>query len=99
MTGRSPPERCHPESARPGTGRSTLAGTELVQVVVWRVQLGPFRISNPQPPANDLRKQESGCRDSNPGPSVPQTDALTKLRHSPLWNLRDYKPSRPLTVC
>jgi hypothetical protein len=25
----------------------------------------------------------SGCRDSNPGPSVPQTDALTKLRHSP----------------
>src|SRR3954468_3658100 len=26
----------------------------------------------------------SGCRDSNPGPSVPQTDALTKLRHSPL---------------
>ena len=25
----------------------------------------------------------SGCRDLNPGPSVPQTDALTKLRHSP----------------
>ena len=26
----------------------------------------------------------SGCRDLNSGPSVPQTDALTKLRHSPL---------------
>jgi hypothetical protein len=25
----------------------------------------------------------SGWRDSNPRPSVPQTDALTKLRHSP----------------
>ena len=32
------------------------------------------------------RGVESGCRDSNPGPSVPQTDALTKLRHSPLWS-------------
>ena len=28
----------------------------------------------------------SGCRDLNSGPSVPQTDALTKLRHSPLWS-------------
>ena len=28
----------------------------------------------------------SGCRDLNPGPLVPQTSALTKLRHSPfLW--------------
>ena len=27
---------------------------------------------------------QSGWRDSNPRPSVPQTDALTKLRHSPL---------------
>src|SRR6478735_4857343 len=25
----------------------------------------------------------SGCRDLNPGPLVPQTNALTKLRHSP----------------
>ncbi len=25
----------------------------------------------------------SGCRDLNPGPSVPQTDTLTKLRHIP----------------
>jgi hypothetical protein len=25
----------------------------------------------------------SGWRDLNPRPSVPQTDALTKLRHSP----------------
>ena len=31
----------------------------------------------------DLRFSQSGCRDLNPGPSVPQTDALTKLRHSP----------------
>ena len=31
----------------------------------------------------DLYFFRSGCRDSNPGPSVPQTDALTKLRHSP----------------
>ena len=26
----------------------------------------------------------SGRRDLNPGPSVPQTDTLTKLRHVPL---------------
>ena len=25
----------------------------------------------------------SGCRDLNPGPSAPQTDTLTKLRHIP----------------
>ena len=31
----------------------------------------------------DLRIYWSGCRDLNSGPSVPQTDALTKLRHSP----------------
>ena len=31
----------------------------------------------------DLHFSESGWRDSNPRPSVPQTDALTKLRHSP----------------
>jgi hypothetical protein len=31
---------------------------------------------------------ESGCRDLNPGPSVPQTDALTKLRHSPFHGSR-----------
>ena len=34
----------------------------------------------------DLRFYWSGCRDLNSGPSVPQTDALTKLRHSPLWS-------------
>jgi hypothetical protein len=34
-------------------------------------------------PADDLRFRWSGWRDSNPRPSVPQTDALTKLRHSP----------------
>ena len=33
-----------------------------------------------------LRFLLSGCRDLNSGPSVPQTDALTKLRHSPLWS-------------
>ncbi len=27
----------------------------------------------------------SGWGDLNSRPSVPQTDALTKLRHSPLW--------------
>ncbi len=36
-----------------------------------------------EPQAADLHLLWSGCRDSNPGPSVPQTDALTKLRHSP----------------
>jgi hypothetical protein len=30
-----------------------------------------------------VRIRESGWRDLNPRPSVPQTDALTKLRHSP----------------
>ena len=35
------------------------------------------------PHLSDLRTSESGWRDSNPRPSVPQTDALTKLRHSP----------------
>ena len=29
-----------------------------------------------------LRFLLSGCRDLNSGPSVPQTDALTKLRHT-----------------
>ena len=28
----------------------------------------------------------SGWGDLNSRPSVPQTDALTKLRHSPLWS-------------
>ena len=36
----------------------------------------------------------SGCRDSNPGPSVPQTDALTKLRHSPRRGESRSRPSR-----
>ena len=44
--------------------------------------------------APDLRSCWSGCRDSNPGPSVPQTDALTKLRHSPLRH-----PSGPRRRC
>jgi hypothetical protein len=32
------------------------------------------------------RGLQSGCRDLNSGPSVPQTDALTRLRHTP-WRL------------
>lgn len=34
------------------------------------------------PPRRGLEPQ-SGRRDSNPGPLVPQTSALTKLRHAP----------------
>ena len=33
-----------------------------------------------------LRFFLSGWGDLNSRPSVPQTDALTKLRHSPLWS-------------
>ena len=33
-----------------------------------------------------LRFLLSGWGDLNSRPSVPQTDALTKLRHSPLWS-------------
>src|SRR5690349_12221731 len=39
------------------------------------------RLSGPWRPAE--QGFWSGWRDSNPRPSVPQTDALTKLRHSP----------------
>ena len=35
----------------------------------------------------------SGRRDLNPGPSVPQTDTLTKLRHVPLL-LHSVSPTR-----
>ncbi len=37
----------------------------------------------------------SGCRDLNSGPSVPQTDALTKLRHSPCGPLTLPAASNP----
>ena len=42
--------------------------------------------SGPPEMRSYLRFYWSGCRDLNSGPSVPQTDALTKLRHSPLWS-------------
>ena len=42
--------------------------------------------SGPPEMRSYLRFLLSGCRDLNSGPSVPQTDALTKLRHSPLWS-------------
>ena len=46
------------------------------------------RIETPET-AKRLLKQSislSGWGDLNSRPSVPQTDALTKLRHSPLWS-------------
>jgi hypothetical protein len=37
----------------------------------------------------------SGRPDSNRRPSVPQTDALTRLRHAPLLVTDGHNPSRP----
>ena len=42
--------------------------------------------SGPPEIRSNLRFFLSGWGDLNSRPSVPQTDALTKLRHSPLWS-------------
>ena len=42
--------------------------------------------SRPPEIRSHLRFFLSGWGDLNSRPSVPQTDALTKLRHSPLWS-------------
>ena len=38
------------------------------------------------PPPSRQAELQSGCRDLNSGPRVPQTDALTRLRHTPCWS-------------
>ena len=48
---------------------------------VDKTALSPRRVSSPSP--RRTASLESGRRDSNSGPLVPQTSALTRLRHAP----------------
>lgn len=71
--GRCARERCRRATTPPkstGAPRSAPAGTARVCSTRCR-------------PEVEYTFGWSGWRDSNPRPSVPQTDALTKLRHSP----------------
>ena len=57
---------------------------ETIQLQIQRdiASIATFQKAMPSPKL-PTSNYWSGCRDLNPGPLVPQTSALTKLRHSP----------------